>query len=411
MKIAIIGAGSSYTPELISGLLDVSEQIDLREVWMHDIDERKLQIMYGFCQRLVKDRFKLFETKDFVEAVRESSYVVFQFRPGGLKARKSDEEIPLKYGLIGQETTGVGGFAAALRAFPVLEKYIDCVDKHSEAIVINFTNPSGHVTEFVLNYLGFQRFIGLCNVPINFLNRLANLLFCKTEDLFVKYYGLNHLSFVEKVWLKGEDVTEKVFQAVSQFEDSEFPNWLITSVKLLMNPYLRYYVSTQLMFKKIYEEGTRAEKVIQIEEQLFRKYEVENKIPAELSQRGGSLYSTAAARLIRDLTLSNNSVHIVNTRNNGAIDNLPNDYVMEVACLTKAGRALPITVGSADPFAVGLIHTVKMYERLTIEAYLRKSKATAIKALLLHPLGPRSHNVRELLEEICQANRGYFELL
>jgi len=411
MKIAIIGAGSSYTPELISGLLDVSEQIDLREVWMHDIDERKLQIMYGFCQRLVKDRFKLFETKDFVEAVRESSYVVFQFRPGGLKARKSDEEIPLKYGLIGQETTGVGGFAAALRAFPVLEKYIDCVDRHSEAIVINFTNPSGHVTEFVLNYLGFQRFIGLCNVPINFLNRLANLLFCKTEDLFVKYYGLNHLSFVEKVWLKGEDVTEKVFQAVSQFEDSEFPNWLITSVKLLMNPYLRYYVSTQLMFKKIYEEGTRAEKVIQIEEQLFRKYEVENKIPAELSQRGGSLYSTAAARLIRDLTLSNNSVHIVNTRNNGAIDNLPNDYVMEVACLTKAGRVLPITVGSADPFAVGLIHTVKMYERLTIEAYLRKSKATAIKALLLHPLGPRSHNVRELLEEICQANRGYFELL
>ncbi|WP_448531159.1 6-phospho-beta-glucosidase [Pseudothermotoga sp.] len=411
MKIAIIGAGSSYTPELISGLLDVSEQIDLREVWMHDIDERKLQIMYGFCQRLVKDRFKLFETKDFVEAVRESSYVVFQFRPGGLKARKSDEEIPLKYGLIGQETTGVGGFAAALRAFPVLEKYIDCVDRHSEAIVINFTNPSGHVTEFVLNYLGFQRFIGLCNVPINFLNHLANLLFCKTEDLFVKYYGLNHLSFVEKVWLKGEDVTEKVFQAVSQFEDSEFPNWLITSVKLLMNPYLRYYVSTQLMFKKIYEEGTRAEKVIQIEEQLFRKYEVENKIPAELSQRGGSLYSTAAARLIRDLTLSNNSVHIVNTRNNGAIDNLPNDYVMEVACLTKAGRVLPITVGSADPFAVGLIHTVKMYERLTIEAYLRKSKATAIKALLLHPLGPRSHNVRELLEEICQANRGYFELL
>ena len=411
MKIAIIGAGSSYTPELIFGLLDVSEQIDLREVWMHDIDERKLQIMYGFCQRLVKDRFKLFETKDFVEAVRESSYVVFQFRPGGLKARKSDEEIPLKYGLIGQETTGVGGFAAALRAFPVLEKYIDCVDRHSEAIVINFTNPSGHVTEFVLNYLGFQRFIGLCNVPINFLNRLANLLFCKTEDLFVKYYGLNHLSFVEKVWLKGEDVTEKVFQAVSQFEDSEFPNWLITSVKLLMNPYLRYYVSTQLMFKKIYEEGTRAEKVIQIEEQLFRKYEVENKIPAELSQRGGSLYSTAAARLIRDLTLSNNSVHIVNTRNNGAIDNLPNDYVMELACLTKASRALPITVGSADPFAVGLIHTVKMYERLTIEAYLRKSKATAIKALLLHPLGPRSHNVRELLEEICQANRGYFELL
>ncbi|WP_448535508.1 family 4 glycosyl hydrolase [Pseudothermotoga sp.] len=411
MKIAIIGAGSSYTPELISGLLDVSKQIDLREVWMHDIDERKLQIMYGFCQRLVKDRFKLFETKDFVEAVRESNYVVFQFRPGGLKARKLDEEIPLKYGLIGQETTGVGGFAAALRAFPVLERYIDSVDKHSEAIVINFTNPSGHVTEFVLNYLGFQRFIGLCNVPINFLSHLANLLSCKIEDLFVKYYGLNHLSFVERIWMNNEDVTEKVFQMLSQFESPELPSWLILSAKLLMNPYLRYYVSTHHMFKKIYEEGTRAEKVIQIEEQLFKKYETQSEIPQELSQRGGSLYSTAAARLIRDLTLSNNSVHIVNTRNNGAIDNLPNDYVLEVPCLTKASRVLPITAGSADPFAVGLIHTVKMYERLTIEAYLKKSKATAIKALLLHPLGPRSHNVRELLEEICQANREYFELL
>jgi len=411
MKIAVIGAGSSYTPELISGLLDVSEQIDLREVWMHDIDERKLQIMYGFCQRLVKDRFKLFETKDFVEAVRESSYVVFQFRPGGLKARKLDEEIPLKYGLIGQETTGVGGFAAALRAFPVMERYVDSVDKHSEAIVINFTNPSGHVTEFVLNYLGFQRFIGLCNVPINFLNHLASLLSCEMEEIFVKYYGLNHLSFVERIWTNKEDVTEKVFQMLSKFESPELPSWLILSAKLLMNPYLRYYVSTQQMFKKIYEEGTRAEKVIQIEERLFRKYETENEIPAELSQRGGSLYSTAAARLIRDLTLSNNSVHIVNTRNNGAIDNLPDDYVLEVPCLTKANRVLPITEGSADPFAVGLIHTVKMYERLTIEAYLKKSRATAIKALLLHPLGPRSHNVRELLEEICQANREYFELL
>ncbi|HBT38699.1 MAG: 6-phospho-beta-glucosidase BglT [Thermotoga sp. 50_1627] len=411
MKIAIIGAGSSYTPELISGLLDVSSQIDLQEVWMHDINERKLRIMYGFCQRLVKGRFKLFETKDFVEAVRESNYVVFQFRPGGLKARKLDEEIPIKYGLIGQETTGVGGFAAALRAFPILERYLDSVARHSEAIVINFTNPSGHVTEFVLNYLGFERFIGLCNVPINFLNHLAKLLSCRIEDLFVKYYGLNHLSFVEKVWLNNEDVTERVFQTISQHEDSEFPGWLIASLKLLMNPYLRYYVSTQYMFKKICEEGTRAEKVIQIEDQLFKKYETENEIPQELSQRGGSLYSTAAARLIKDLTLSNNSVHIVNTRNHGAIDNLPGDYVLELACLTKAGKVLPITVNGADPFAVGLIHTIKMYERLTIEAYLRKSKATAIKALLLHPLGPRSHNVRELLEEICQANREYFELL
>lgn len=411
MKLAIVGAGSSYTPELISGLLEISDRINLDEVWMHDIDERKLQIMHDFSQRLVKGRIKLFRTSDFVEAIRGTDYVVFQFRPGGLKARKSDEAIPLKYGLIGQETTGVGGFAAALRAFPVLEKYIELVDKHSNAIVINFTNPSGHLTEFVLNYLNFDRFIGLCNVPINFLKQLATILSCETSDLFVKYYGLNHLTFIEKVWLKNEDVTEKVFQALSQYENHELPTWLLTSLKLLVNPYLRYYLSPQTMFEKIVKEGTRAEKVIQIEQQLFKKYETESEIPEELSLRGGSLYSYAAAMLIKDLALNNNSLHIVNTRNNGAISNLPNDYVLEVPCLTRTNRVLPVCLGEADPFASGLIHTVKMYERLTIEAYLKRSKTAALKALLLHPLGPRSHNARELLDEICEANKQYFQLL
>lgn len=410
MKVAIVGAGSSYTPELISGLLQISNEVGLKEVWMHDIDERKLQIMHAFCQRLVKDRFKLFKTQDFVEAVKQAKYVVFQFRPGGLKARRLDEEIPLKYNLIGQETTGVGGFAAALRAFPVIERYIDLLAKHGDAVVINFTNPSGHVTEFVLNYLGFEQFVGLCNVPINLLNQLARLLSCEMNDLFLKYYGLNHLSFVEKVWLKNEDVTEKVFQLLSKYDTPEMPSWIVASLRLIVNPYLRYYLSTQTMFEKIVHEGTRAEKVIQIEDQLFKKYETENEIPKELSMRGGSLYSTAAAMLIKDLALSNNSVHIVNTKNRGAIGNLPADYVLEIPCLTKTNAVSPISLGDADHFAAGFIHTIKMYERLTIEAYLKRSKAVAIKALLLHPLGPRSHNVRELLEDICDANREHFQL-
>lgn len=410
MKIAVIGAGSSYTPELISGLLNVAKELDLDQVWFHDVDERKLQIMHSFCERLVKDRFTLFETTDFIQAVKGADCVIFQFRPGGLKARKLDEEIPLKYGLIGQETTGVGGFAAALRAFGVVERYVDLVDKHSRALIINFTNPSGHITEFVLNYLGFERFIGLCNVPINVLKYISNIFSCDIQDLFVKYYGLNHLSFIERVWFRNEDVTEKLLGAISQQNESELPAWLIGSIGLFVNPYLRYYLSTQTMLNKLMQEGTRAQKVLEIEKKLFQHYEKSDNIPEELSLRGGSLYSTAAAMLIRDMMLSKNAVHIVNTRNNGAIQNLPSDYVLEIPCLTRSNRVLPVSLGEADLFAVGLIHTIKMYERLTIEAHLKRSKSIAMKALLLHPLGPRSHNARELLEEILEANREYFQL-
>ncbi|MCS7175081.1 family 4 glycosyl hydrolase [Pseudothermotoga sp.] len=410
MKIAVIGAGSSYTPELISGLMCVAKELDLDQVWFHDVDERRLHIMHSFCERLIKGCFALFKTSDFVQAVRRADYVIFQFRPGGLKSRKLDEEIPLKYGLIGQETTGVGGFAAALRAFGVIENYVDLIDKNSEALIINFTNPSGHITEFVLNYLGFERFIGLCNVPINVLKHISKLFSCNVEDIFVKYYGLNHLSFIEKVWFKNKDVTNELFNKVSQQSEPELPAWLISSLGLFVNPYLRYYLSTQTVLNKLMKEGTRAQKVLEIEERLFQHYEKFDSIPEELSLRGGSLYSTAAAMLIRDLALSNNSVHIVNTKNDGSIQNLPSDYVLEIPCLTKSKRVLPVSLGEADQFAVGLIHTIKMYERLTIEAYLKKSKSIAMKALLLHPLGPRSHNVRELLEEILEANREYVRL-
>lgn len=410
MKIAVIGAGSSYTPELISGLLSVARELNLDQVWFHDVDEKRLQIMHSFCERFIRGRFSLFATTDFVQAVKDADYVVFQFRPGGLKARKLDEEIPLKYGLIGQETTGVGGFAAALRAFGIVERYVDLVDRHSRALIINFTNPSGHITEFVLNYLGFERFIGLCNVPINVLKHISNIFSCDIQDLFVKYYGLNHLSFIERVWFKNEDVTEKLLGVISQQSESELPAWLIGSLGLFMNPYLRYYLSTQTILNKLMHEGTRAQKVLEIEKKLFQHYEKSDSIPEELSLRGGSLYSTAAAMLVRDITLSKSAVHIVNTRNNGAIRNLSDNYVLEIPCLTRSNRVLPVSLGEADQFVVGLIHTLKMYERLTIEAHLRRSKPIAMKALLLHPLGPRSHNVRELLEEILEANREYFQL-
>jgi len=416
MKIAVIGGGSTYTPELIKGLLEIQDNIPIDSVWLCDVEEgqTKLEIIFEFVKRLVKERFKVFKTLDPEEALMDADFVVFQFRPGFLKGRELDESLPLKYDLIGQETTGMGGFSSALRAFPIVEKYIDLVEKHSKATVINFTNPSGHVTEFVLNYLKFERFIGLCNVPINLLKNISEILNCDMDDIFLKYYGLNHLTFLERIYVKDKDVTEEIFERVnvnpSNIPITDFPRWLISSLSMFLNPYLRYYLMRETMLKKIKEKELRAREVMKIEKELLDIYKKAEEIPPELSKRGGSMYSTAAAHLIRDLTRGSGRVHILNTRNEGAVSNLPDDYVLEVPCYVKGGKVFPISMGKADEFALAFIYVIKMYERLTIKAYLNRSKDYALKAILVHPLGPGVEKAREFLEDMLSANKGWIDL-
>ncbi len=414
MKLGVIGAGSSYTPELLKGFLDISKDVDIDEIWLYDINDEKLDVIYEFAKKFIKDVFKVHKTKDFEEAVRDSDYVVFQFRPGGLEGRLKDETIPLKYGLIGQETTGVGGFAAALRAFPVIEDYVNRIEKTSKATIINFTNPSGHITEFVLNYLKFDRYIGLCNIPINLLKALSDFLSCSMDDLFLKYYGLNHLTFLERIYVNGKDVTDEFFKKLGEVDTDSigygFESSFLKEIGMVLNPYLRYYLRTSEMLEKLKNSKPRAQEVMEIEKELFEKYKSVDNIPEELSKRGGSLYSTAAALLIRDLALGNGKIHIVNTKNNGSVKNLPDDYVMELPSLVKGGKVLPVTLGEASRFAKVFINTIKEYERLTIEAYLKKSKTLAKEALLVHPLGPEIKDVGNLLDDIIKANNfGFLE--
>ncbi|AEH50539.1 6-phospho-beta-glucosidase [Pseudothermotoga thermarum] len=415
MKIAVVGGGSTYTPELVKGLMEINDCVKIENVTFLDVKEaeEKFNVVFEFVKRMVKDKFKIEKTFDPKVAFDGADYIVFQFRPGMLSARINDEEIPLKYGLIGQETTGIGGFSAALRAFPLIEKYIELVEKYSKAFVINFTNPSGHITEFVLNYLKFDRFVGLCNIPINLLKNLSELIGCKIEDLFVKYYGLNHLTFLEKIFAKNEDVTQKIFQLLKMHlanVPGDFPADLIEILELYPSPYLRYYLFEKEMVEKLKKEGTRAKKVEKIEKDLLKLYESSDSIPQQLMLRGGSMYSTAAANLIKDLATNAGTIHIVNTKNNGAVTNIPNDYVLEIPCYVKANRVFPVSLGEADEFAVGLIHIVKMYERLTIEAYLYRSRKKALKALLLHPLGPGWQEAPKILDDILKANEKFIDL-
>ncbi len=409
MKIAVVGGGSSYTPELIKGFMEIGKEIDLDEVWLYDLKEssEKLKIVHEFVERLVGDGFKVFRTFDISQALRDSSYVVFQFRPGSLKGRERDESIPLEYDLIGQETTGVGGFSAALRAFPEIEKYLDLVEKYSNATVVNFTNPSGHITEFALNYLNFTRFIGLCNIPINLIRYIANLTNVEMDDVFLKYYGLNHLTFLERIYIRGRDITDEMMKSISYKPEnipSEFPPWVVETLSLIPNPYLKYYLSTKTMLEKLKNTELRSRQVMKLEKELMEIYKTANEIPPELSKRGGSMYSTAAAYLIRDLSKGSGKVHIINTRNSGSVENIPPDYVLEIPAIVKGGGVFPVSIGRADEFALAYIHTLKMYERLTIEAYLERSKKKALKALLVHPLGPGTEDVRELLDELIEAN-------
>ncbi len=424
MKVCVVGGGSSYEPELLEGFFTYEKELNVDEVHLLDVKEgkEKLEIVTEFAKRMAHKRnskVKIFSTLDVRDAMIDADFVIFQFRPGFLDGRERDEKTPLSYDLIGQETTGMGGFAAALRGFPIMENYIEDVRKYApNAMVVNFTNPSGHMSEFVINYLEFENFVGLCNIPINLIQYVADFFKVSRDGVFLKYYGLNHLSFVEKVFVNGVDRTKELLEdAKEKLSEEGFPSWIVDVLKMYPNSYLRYYLMTDTMLahekEELREGKLRSMEVKRIEKKLFDIYanpSVDEK-PKELSERGGALYSTAAVELIRDIVSGRRANHVLNIRNNGAVSNFPDDYVMEISTQTVGRNVFPISVGEAQPFAVGLITNVKMYERLTIEAYRTGSKSKALQAILLHPLGPGLEKAKKFLDNVLEVNKGWIREL
>ena len=424
MKICVVGGGSSYEPELLDGFFTYEKEMSIDEIHLLDVEEgkEKLKIVTDFAKRMAKkkgSKIKIFSSLDVKEAMSDADFVIFQFRPGFLDGRERDEKIPLGYNLIGQETTGMGGFAAALRGFPIMEEYIEDVRKYApNAFVINFTNPSGHMSEFVLNYLEFNKFVGLCNIPINLIQYIANTYKVKRDKIFLKYYGLNHLSFVEKIFVSGKDKSEEMLgRSREVLKEEGYPEWVVDALQLYPNSYLRYYFMTQTMLSHELEElkeGKLRSMVVKgIEKELFNIYSnpVVDEKPKELEKRGGAMYSTAAVELMRDMITGRHAHHVLNVRNNGGIANLPDDYVLELSCDVNGENVFPISVGNAQPFALGIIHIIKQYERLTIEAYRSSSKNKALQAILLHPLGPGMEKAREFLDDLLKANKGWIKEL
>ena len=411
LKIAVVGGGSTYTPELIDGFVRYYDELPVREICLQDISTERLDVVGGLARRMVAERgIPVTLTTDRAEALTDADFVLTQLRVGGMAARALDERLPLKHGVIGQETTGPGGFAKALRTVPVMLEIARDVERYApRAWMINFTNPSGLVTQALLNYSNV-RAIGLCNVPINMQRNIAHALGVEVARVELDYVGLNHLSWVRHVWLDGEDVTERVLANPEVQAEYPIDADLLGKMGMLLNYYLRYYLHTdRVLAEEQAAERTRAEYLQEIEAELLEMYRdpALREKPALLEERGGSHYSTAAVELIRAIAQDRREVHIVNVLNNGALPDLPPRSVVEVPATVGATGARPLTCGPVPPIVRGLLVAVDAYEEMTIQAAVTGDEDLAQLALLSHPLVPSWDVAKALWQEIKTAHRQY----
>jgi len=417
MKIVVIGGGSTYTPELIDGFIARGTHVGLREVWLVDPNEERLQVIGAFARRMVGHAGATFQielTGDRRRALDGADYVITQLRVGGQQARHGDELLGRRHQLVGQETTGIGGFAKALRTVPVmLDIARDMRELAPRAMLVNFTNPAGIVTEAMVRHGGVP-VIGLCNNAINAQRGIARMFNVPPEQVQIEQVGLNHLNWIRRIAIGGDDATDAVLQAYMEHlrhdEDPiHFPPWLVQMLHAIPSSYLEYfYLESQIIARQNSGVPTRAEVVMDVERRLMERYADTHlcEKPPELMERGGAYYSTAAAALIESLHTNNGAVHVVNTRNNGAIPNLPDDVVVETPCVVGGDGATPIPVAPLAPAIHGLTTQVKSYELLTVKAAVEGDEEAAMLALLNNPLGPDAVHVEEVWNDIKRTNRG-----
>ena len=417
MKVAVIGGGSTYTPELVNGFIAGARELDLQEVWLMDIDLARLDIVGGYAWRMVEAAGKPFElhlTTVRDDALRDAAFVETQIRVGGMRARLRDEELGARWGLVGQETTGVGGMAKALRTVPVILSVAqDMLALCPGAWLINFANPSGLVTEAIQRYAPDVRSIGLCNGPIGIQMRLAQSRGVSPYEVLLDYLGLNHLSWVRGAYLHGQDVWPEFFEEylarLERSEDATLPPWLAHALGAMPSSYLRYYYRTAAVVEAQETRQPRAARVMEIEQQLLARYADPDltSLPPELMERGGAYYSTAAVNLMLALQRKRSEVHIVNTRIGDAVPGWPGDWVAELPCRVSAAGVYPLPARPLPPPADGLVRMVKAYELLTAEAAVTGSVEAALQALVAHPLGPGADRAPAFWDDLLLTHAHY----
>ena len=416
MKLAVVGGGSTYTPELIDGLASRATDLSLDRIALFDIDAERLRIVGGFIRRLLAKRapqVMVSTHAQLVPAIENADFVLVQMRVGGQEARKSDELCGARHGLIGQETTGVGGFRKAMRTIPAMLQICAAIEEHCpHAVLINFTNPVSIVTQAILHHSRVHA-IGLCNIPIGFRMDLAGFLGVAPEHVKIDSVGLNHLSFVRAVRVDGLDVLPKlVVEATgdranrpANIPELDYPPTFLRSLGMIPSDYLKYFLMEQDMLSEQAERGkTRAEEVMEIEAELVAYYAdvANNTKPESLSKRGGAYYSHAAIEVIEAIAGNRGDELVVDVLNGNAVRELPPDAVVELPCVVDKRGARPIAQPPMPPEIRGIVQHVKAYEELTVRAAVDKDRRTALLALVTNPLVRSATLATQIVDEIAE---------
>ncbi|WP_285113635.1 6-phospho-beta-glucosidase [Leifsonia sp. fls2-241-R2A-40a] len=416
MKLTVVGGGSTYTPELIDGFARLRDLLPIEELWLVDPDPERLRLVGGMSQRMFRaagHTGRVVPTSDLVAGVADADVVLLQLRIGGQAARHGDETWPHECGCIGQETTGPGGFAKALRTVPIVLRVAEEVRRHAkpDAWIVDFTNPVGIVTRALLQE--GHRAVGLCNVAIGFQRRFAALLDVEPGQVQLGHVGLNHLTWERSVLVTDASGTRDALPGLLDTrldqlaEENEMPAGLLRLLGDVPSYYLRYYYQHDEVLREQLDSPTRAEAVQRVERELLELYgdpSVDTK-PEQLSQRGGAFYSEAAVDLIASLTSDRGDVQVVNLRNDGALPFLPDDHVIEVPATVDARgvTALPIDPLPADH--AGLIAHVAGYERLALEAAVHGGRDRVLRAMMAHPLVGQYDRAERLTDLLIAHNR------
>ncbi|MFE3859484.1 6-phospho-beta-glucosidase [Streptomyces goshikiensis] len=396
MKLAVVGGGSTYTPELIDGFARLRDTLPVSELVLIDPAAERLELIGALARRIFarQDHPGLITTTSDLDAgVAGADAVLLQLRIGGQAARLQDETWPLECGCVGQETTGAGGLAKALRTVPVVLDIAERVRRASpDAWIIDFTNPVGIVTRALLR--AGHKAVGLCNVAIGFQRKFAALLDVAPAEVHLDHVGLNHLTWELGVRVGGPGGRDVLPELLAGHGDAvaadlRLPRAVLDRLGVVPSYYLRYFYAHDAVVRELGEKPSRAAEVAAMERELLALYAdpALDEKPALLAKRGGAFYSEAAVDLAAALLAGGGpAVQVVNTYNGGTLPFLPDDAVIEVQARVDGSGAAPLAVPALDPLLAGLVSHVSAYEDLALDAALRGGRERVFKALLAHPL-------------------------
>nr|WP_199896700.1 6-phospho-beta-glucosidase [Streptomyces niger] len=411
IKLAVVGGGSTYTPELIDGFARLRDVLPVAELVLIDPAADRLELVGGLARRIFARQGhpgRISWTGDLDAGVDGADAVLLQLRIGGQAARNQDETWPLECGCVGQETTGAGGLAKALRTVPVVLDIAERVrHRNPDAWIVDFTNPVGIVTRALLT--AGHKAVGLCNVAIGFQRKFARLLDVAPDDIQLEHVGLNHLTWERAVRVGGEDVLPKLLaeHGDALAADLHMPRTLVERLGVVPSYYLRYYYQHDEVVRELRTKPSRAAEVAAMEKELLRMYgdPALDEKPELLGKRGGAFYSEAAVALTSSLLRDTGDVQVVNALNNGTLPFLPDDAVIEVPATVGARGAVPVPVRPLEPLYAGLIANVTAYEHLALEAALKGGRDRVFEALLAHPLIGQIAYADRLTDELLAHNR------